>query len=195
MRVIWIYWKAIRKVSNLKTKHFINLFLILVIALPASGCFAGSGKRVSVNHNDFRIMSVEELVSEADLIADVKIIANEPVCFRHKSGTYYQLTILKINQVFKGDLKSKVMTIYARNSNLPYEYIDAYEIYDDMLVFFKKDGSHYFTLNGCGGQMPILDTILVNWRVKERGKLRERLAIPYKEARAAIVEILYIQNH
>ncbi|MCK4519026.1 MAG: hypothetical protein KAU12_02795 [Candidatus Omnitrophica bacterium] len=181
--------------SNLKTRQFINLFSILALGLLLSGCVAGFGKKVSVNHNEFRIMSVEELVSEADLIADIKIIANEPVCFRHKSGTYYQMTIIKINQVFKGDLKSKAMTIYARNSNLPYEHIDAYEIYDDMLVFLKKDGNYYFTLNGCGGQMPILDTILVNWRVEEKGKLRERLAIPYKEAKAAIVEILYIQNH
>ena len=181
--------------SDLKAKHFINLFSILALTLLFSGCVTGSGKKVSDNRSNFRIMSVEELASDADLIADVKIIASEPVCFRHKSGTYYQLTILRINQVFKGDLKSKAITIYARNSNLPYEYIDAYEIYDDMLVFLKKDGRHYFTLNGCGGQMPILDTILVNWRIEEKGRLQEKVAIPYKEAKAAIVEILYIQNH
>lgn len=141
-----------------------------------------------------RMLSPNELIRGADLIARAEVVSNRPVNFKYKGTTYYQLTLLNIKEVIKGKVPSEVITLYAREDNLPPECISAYELCDEVLVFLKESGGFYFTYGGAYGQMPICDERILNWRKVENGKLEEDIIISYQEAKQFIIVTLYVNS-
>jgi hypothetical protein len=140
------------------------------------------------------VPSIEEMIKGADLIARAEVVSNRPVNFKHKGVSYYQLCLLDIEEVIKGRMPSEVITVYARESNLPPKAISAYELCDELLVFLYKDSGYYFTYKGAYGQMPISGERITNWRKMDDGQYVEDVIIPYSEAKELIIINLYVNN-
>ncbi len=138
--------------------------------------------------------SIDELTRGADLIVKAEVVSSRPVNFKFNGITYYQLTLLKLNEVIKGSSNSEVISVYARENNVPAKYMSAYELCDDVLVFLKKDKGLYFTYGNAYGQMSIAGGRITNWRKIERGKVEDNIIIPYSEAKQLIIIALYVDN-
>ena len=186
----------------LKALSKLVFFLALIIFL--SGCIFAKTGRVYVSSDrgagievaletkegKIRVMTIKELVLAADLIAKVRTVKLKPVSFRTESGIYSQLANVKVIDILKGKAENKDIIIYAKNRRMPYQSQASYEIYDELLVFLKKERDHYITLNNCYGQMPIYDKIVTEWRKKENGEFKLNLSLSYAEAKKSIKRIL-----
>ena len=190
------------RISFLKTLSKLVFFLVLIVFL--SGCIFAKTDRIYVSSDrgagievaleakeaKVRVMTIKELALAADLIAKVKTVKLKPVSFRTESGIYSQLANVKVIDILKGKAENKDITIYAKNRRIPYQYQASYEIYDELLVFLKKERGHYITLNNCYGQMPIYDKIVTKWHKKENGEFKLNLSLSYSEAKKRIRRIL-----
>ncbi|MDP8261115.1 MAG: hypothetical protein P9M01_02075 [Candidatus Kappaea frigidicola] len=138
--------------------------------------------------------SVEELTRGADLIVKAEVVSSRPVNLKFNNVTYYQLSLLKIREIIKGSSSSEVISVYARENNVPAKYMSAYELCDEVLVFLKKDKGLYFTYGNAYGQMSIAGGRITNWRKIERGKVEDNIIIPYNEAKQLIIITLYVNS-
>ena len=137
-------------------------------------------------------LSFEELIEGADVIVRAKVVSSRPVSFKFKTTTYYQLTLLRIEEVIKGGGLSEVITVYARENNRPAISMSAYEFCDDVLVFLKRNNGHYFTYNGAYGQFSIAGGRITNWRRIKDGCYEDSLITTYTAAKQLIISNLYI---
>lgn len=182
-----------------------KFFIILSVTGFLFGCALTTGRTVYIDSASneevkltpeakeklqFHIMSIEELVFNSDIIAKVKVIKTTPVYFRFKDDIYAQLANLRVIELLKGMYNDKVIEVYARNENVISEDEALYEIYDELVVFLKKDDNHYFTLNDRFGQMPIYNKMITNWRIKNEGKLVLDVSLPYPDVKKNIQKIL-----
>ncbi len=164
-------------------RAFFKIPFMVSMVLVMGGCTVTPGGRLTYNSdmgtslevsfesrgdNQFHSMEVDELIQEADLILKIDIITTEPIYKRTKNGIYCQLAKAKIEEVLKGEYKDETINIYAKNSSLPYQYQAHYEIFDDLIVFLKREDGYFATLNNCYGQMPIYGDQVIGWyRTKE----------------------------
>jgi len=199
-----------KKIDNIFSVRSIKILVVLAgLLFLCVGCKTATEGNLEVNSADgagiswgmtFKkdapesMPSVEELARGADLIARAEVVSSRPVSFKLNDVTYYQLTLLKLNEIIKGSSNSEVISVYARENNVPAQYMSAYELCDDVLVFLKKDKGIYFTYGNAYGQMSIAGGRITNWRKIERGKVEDNIIIPYSEAKQLIIIALYVDN-
>jgi hypothetical protein len=196
-----------KKATNLM-QFFLKAVIILGLLFLLSGCKTTSSGNIEASSAEGmglswgvtfskkpdNVPSIEEMIKGADLIARAEVVSNRPVNFKHKSVSYYQLCLLNIKEVVKGPMPSEVITVYARESNLPPKAVSAYELCDELLVFLYQDDGYYFTYKGAYGQMPITGERITNWRKMDNGVYVEDVIIPYSEAKELIIINLYVNN-
>lgn len=199
-----------KKIDNIFSVRSIKILVVVAgLLFLCVGCKTATEGNLEVNSADGAgiswgmtftkdapesMPSVEELTRGADLIVRAEVVSSRPVNFKFNGITYYQLTLLKLNEVIKGSSNSEVISVYARENNVPAKYMSAYELCDDVLVFLKKDKGLYFTYGNAYGQMSIAGGRITNWRKIERGKVEDNIIIPYSEAKQLIIIALYVDN-
>ncbi len=139
--------------------------------------------------SDYKILSIKELVRQADVVARVDILFSKPVFYRYKDHQYTQVAVLKVLELLKGKPGNKALMVYARDYNNPVDNEAAYELFDEVLVFLKRDGKHYYTLNDGYGLIPIYDEHIINWREVADEGLYTDITITYEDARSYILNL------
>ena len=199
-----------KKIDNIFSVRSIKILVVVAgLLFLCVGCKTATEGNLEVNSADGAgiswgmtftkdapesMPSVEELTRGADLIVRAEVVSSRPVNFKLNDVTYYQLSLLKLNEIIKGSSNSEVISVYARENNVPAQYMSAYELCDDVLVFLKKDKGIYFTYGNAYGQMSIAGGRITNWRKIERGKVEDNIIIPYSEAKQLIIIALYVDN-
>jgi hypothetical protein len=130
------------------------------------------------SRNCLRVMTNEELVQSAALIARVKVhkVDNKA----NYRGIYGQIAILKPIDVIEGDFTLKTLNVVARSNVRCAE--DNYIEKQEMLVFLSSEDSLFRTQNFQYGQFPIVGEIVKGWRDKANKPVDK----PYPEVRLEI---------
>ena len=115
-----------------------------------------------------RVMTPEELVNEATLIARVKVTRVDRASF---GGVYNQLATLRINEVVDGDstLKDQEVKVWAKSRVACAN--DAYALGEELLVFLVREVTFYRTLNYQYGKFHVSNEQVLGWRDRERGEI------------------------
>ena len=146
---------------------------VLIIALPL---FVLTG--LAQSQNCLRVMSIDEVIREAILIARVKVHKVEKAKYR---GEFGQMALLYPVDVIEGDFTLGEIHVLARSSVRCAE--DNYVKEDEMLVFLEPQDSLFHTVNYQYGQFPIVGEMVKGWRDKANKPIDK----PYEEVRRDIL--------
>ncbi|HSO74009.1 MAG TPA: hypothetical protein VLU47_04160 [Blastocatellia bacterium] len=147
--------------------------LLLIMALSTLALPA-----LAQSRNCLRLMTIDELVRNAILIARVKV---HKVSKAKYKGEFSQLAILRPVDVIEGDFTLDEFNVLARASVRCAE--DNYNKDDEMLVFLEPEESLFHTVNFQYGQFAIVGDIVKGWRDKTNKPVDK----PYSEVRQEIV--------
>jgi hypothetical protein len=146
-----------------------SLSLLLLVFTP---CAISAQSR-----NCLRVMTTEELIRNATMIARVKVIRSVSANYR---GTFRQVATLQILDVIEGDYNLKQVSVLAQTNVRCAD--DNYLEGQQMLVFLAPEDSLFHTLNFQYGQFPIIGEVVRGWRDRSNRPIDK----PYVEVRQEI---------
>jgi len=133
------------------------------------------------SRNCLRVMTIEELVRQSNLIARVKVHQVSKAKYR---GEFNQLANLIPMDVIEGDFTLRELDVLARSSVQCAE--DNFVKDEEMLVFLEPQDSLFHTVNYQFGQFSIVGEIVKGWRDKANKPVDK----PYIDVRTEIVAYL-----